>query len=543
MLKPAAGEFDNLKAAGQTVVTLKSIAELSAAASAAAPNSRIILPSATNTNTNVVITATGEAGRPVIIEGPESGGAEFTGKFRFTIKGSYVVVRNLNVKNYDSPDYGGGSAVVVFDACNHCALHNSRFDTSIAASMSGPEDLKHFKTVMIKPSSKFVEIARNTFKGKRNGGSVILVNRDSTGIDNHRIVQNLITGRLKAGNNANDFDAIRIGDSANSQTPTPAAAEAYVTNQSVRPLGTTIEFNVFENGALFPDIFASCKASGAWQSTACKGEPEIVSLKAPQSIFRFNSILNYSGGITIRHGFQDIVEGNFVSGKNLAQGITEIAKSSYGIRVIGENHLVISNHIEDVDTDSALTAGISILPGQAGAALSGYWKVSDTIIARNFIRNAVKPIATAADYGGRSKTVLSTGIVIDGLVISGGDKAFVNDATNEAYYDKFLFSRIAYSSAEPGVSAKIGSKVAAIDTKAIGTSGFNEPTLETYVGATGSLSASPAENDKLLSQLSQVSNAAAQERMRKLSKLLLIKNGSVYKNFRPLTRADVGCNF
>lgn len=528
------------KAAGLTVVNATSLADAVSKAAQAVANTRIVLPSGTINGGNITINATGAANKPVVIAGQADGSTVIQGKFNIIVKGAHVLISNLNLQNYDSNSYGSGAGIVMFDGCAYCGIYNSKFVNSPDAVMSGAEDSKHFKTIFIKPSSQSVEVIKNTFRGKKNAGSIVLINRDvkrASFVEGHRVSGNLFIDRTLMGGGANDFDVIRIGDSNTSQTPSPAAAKALLNSSSM--VGNIIEFNVFENVSLAANVLASCVAANSWTSDACKGEPELISVKAPQTIVRFNTFRNCSGGLTLRHGYQAIVEGNYFIGT--PQGSNVKMPGSYGIRLIGDTHVVVNNHFENLQSPSALQGGISILPGQPSAALNGYWEVYDSIIAMNFVRNVSdQPVSLASEYGNRSKTLPAEGIEFAYNIISGGPKAFVNHAPSESFLSTFDFHQNVYDSPALGITTNAAVKVAAIQVSAIGDTGASRPADASLVSKVSSSSAKRAE---LLNGIQRVGSSDAATTLTKMFQFLKIQTGSVYENASPLKSNQVGSAF
>ncbi|WPU67076.1 chondroitinase-B domain-containing protein [Peredibacter starrii] len=541
---PAPSRFES--ATNLTEINALSFSDAATKALAAAPNSKIILPSGTFSNVNVTLRGEGIQNAPIIIEGQPDGSTILTGKILLTVKGSYVLVKNLNVQNYDSFSYGS-YGIVVFDDCAYCGLQNSRFDTSVAAVMDleYKNDAKHFKTIRIKPNSQNVEISNNTFKNKQNAGSSVLVDRELNRAnlhEGHRIFRNLFLDRKLEKNDANDFDSIRIGDSDRSHSPSQEDAEALMTGENATLVGTTVEFNVFEGTRLTDSAYNSCVSAGNWSAKVCKGEPEIISIKAPQTIVRFNTFRNNSGGLTIRHGYMSIVEGNYFSGVNLPQGISTIMPNSYGIRIIHQNHLVLNNHIEELITTSKLHGGISILPGNTTTVKKEYWKVIDTIVSGNFIRNvSPRPISLASDYGGDGKTLLPEGIVLTHNVVSLCSVAVVNQAPDEAYLATFSSYENYFDCLSWGVGLVGSVQIPLAPT--ILNNGFNLPNDPGIIGATGVLYNSASKHAGRLSALSTLSGIQAASRMEKLSQFLMIKKGSLYDNYLPQNRNEVGSSF
>ena len=80
---------------------------------------------------------------------------------------------------------------------------------------------------------------------------------------------------------------------------------------------TTIENNLFE---------------------ACDGDPEIISVKNCDSVVRGNTFRRCQGGVCLRHGNRNTVEGNFFFGEG--------GKGTCGVRAYGDDHRIVNNYLE-----------------------------------------------------------------------------------------------------------------------------------------------------------------------------------------------------
>jgi len=74
------------------------------------------------------------------------------------------------------------------------------------------------------------------------------------------------------------------------------------------------------------------------------GDSEAISVKSSNNVVRYNTIINSRGTISLRHGWNSLVEGNILIG-----GTT-------GIRFFGNNHVIINNLVEDT-TGPAMEIG------------------------------------------------------------------------------------------------------------------------------------------------------------------------------------------
>jgi poly(beta-D-mannuronate) lyase len=157
--------------------------------------------------------------------------------------------------------------------------------------------------------------------------------------NHHRIDRNHFGPRPPLGRNGGE--TIRVGYSG----------------QSMNTSGTVVEENFFAR---------------------CDGENEIISSKSCENVYRANTFRDCAGMLTLRHGNRCRVEGNFFFGAG--------KKGSGGIRVIGEDHVVINNYIDNVDE-----GGIWITSGIPDSPLNGYFCARRCLIAFNTIVNSCGP--------------------------------------------------------------------------------------------------------------------------------------------------------
>jgi poly(beta-D-mannuronate) lyase len=167
----------------------------------------------------------------------------------------------------------------------------------------------------------------------------------------------------------------------------------------------------------------------------CDGEIEIISNKSCENVYRFNTFRDCAGMFTLRHGNRCRVEGNFFFGNG--------KRGSGGIRVIGEDHVVINNYIERVQE-----GGFWITSGIVDSPLNGYFQARNCLIAFNtFVDSPGPALDLAAGIGRARRTLLPENITIannllcptDGHVFKGdegrgfkwlGNIASVSSVTN-----------------------------------------------------------------------------------------------------------------
>jgi len=196
----------------------------------------------------------------------------------------------------------------------------------------------------------------------------------------HRIDHNYFGRRPPLGRNGGE--TIRVGYS----------------HQSMTNSRTLVEGNLFEQ---------------------CDGENEIISNKSCENIYRCNTFRECGGMFTLRHGNRCRVEANFFLGNG--------KRGSGGIRVIGEDHVVINNYIEGVEE-----GGFWITSGIPDSPLNGYFQARNCLIAFNTVVDSRGPaIDLAAGLGRSRRTLLPENITVannffavkDSLLLKGNEGA------------------------------------------------------------------------------------------------------------------------
>ena len=335
--------------------------ELSAAISGASPGTTIILADGTWNNTFIDISKSGTAAEPIMITAQNPGAVLMTGNSRVYMKGTYLTVSGLVFEepaNLIVNDAGTRiEPVFELDECNNCKVINNIID-----NYNGTEDQKTLIFKWILNDGQYNEIAYNSFLGKYGIGSIINDNRNSPEPDYLQIHHNYFADRTPINelNEDNDQDAIRMGSSTNSLDD--SFSEVYD--------------NYFYNFA---------------------GEIEVISNKSGQNKYYNNTFRDYSGTLTLRHGDNCEVYGNyFFAENNLMSG---------GVRVIGEGHKVYNNYIEGVNSvkpdgsTSNATGGINVTNGRLDSELNGYYQVKNAQIVNNTFVNC--------DYGLRIGTTVN----------------------------------------------------------------------------------------------------------------------------------------
>ena len=171
-------------------------------------------------------------------------------------------------------------------------------------------------------------------------------------------------------------------------------------HQSMTNSGTLVEDNLFER---------------------CDGELEIISNKSCENTYRANTFLECAGMFTLRHGNRCIVDGNFFLGNH--------KRGSGGIRVIGEDHLVINNYIERVEQ-----GGFWITSGISNSELKGYFQSRNCVIAFNtFVDSRGPAIQVDAGFGSSGRTLRPENIIIANNILSVSEGALLKGTESASY--------------------------------------------------------------------------------------------------------------
>jgi poly(beta-D-mannuronate) lyase len=150
-------------------------------------------------------------------------------------------------------------------------------------------------------------------------------------------------------------------------------------HQSMNEGRVTVEANLFER---------------------CDGELEVISNKSCDNVYRGNTFLECAGMMTLRHGNRCRVEGNFFLGNH--------KRGSGGIRVIGEDHVVVNNYI-----DGVMQGAFWVTSGIPDSPLVGYFQARNCLIAFNTVARSQGPcIELAAGLGSSGRTLPPEGITV-----------------------------------------------------------------------------------------------------------------------------------
>jgi len=222
----------------------------------------------------------GSSTAPITIQAESRGGVTLTGAQSFVMSNSsYVTISGFVFKQTSTLDLPS--------SCTRIRITRNDFQLGSAAS--------HWLVVR----GDDVKVDRNVFHDKSTAGCYLVIDGPSGTVMAKRthILRNYFRDHSFSGDNGGE--PLRLG----------------VSSRALSSAGATVEYNLFERA---------------------NGDPEGISVKASGNTIRYNTLRSSTGGIVLRQGNNNRVEGNHVvAGDN-------------GIRIYGNDHLIINNYVADV---------------------------------------------------------------------------------------------------------------------------------------------------------------------------------------------------
>jgi poly(beta-D-mannuronate) lyase len=164
-----------------------------------------------------------------------------------------------------------------------------------------------------------------------------------------------------------------------------------VSPRALSTAGAIVEFNLFERA---------------------NGDPEAISVKSSGNVIRHNTIRDSLGGIVLRHGNENRVEGNYLlSGAN-------------GIRIYGDRHLVVNNYLERIGGSGVVLGSGNVrdhFPGESPASRRGNDAPDGVQIALNTVLDCGTAIS-----GESHRTLPPLGCAITDNLLMGDNGQLVN---------------------------------------------------------------------------------------------------------------------
>ena len=364
--------------------------ELNAAISNASAGTIITLADKTWTDVQISINKTGTAGNPITIKAQTPGNVFFEGRSNISLGGSYIIFEGVVFQNASGLITNGDKIEPIIEFrdtsnndCVNCIVRNIKIDSYNGTS--NQETLK-FKWIVI--YGEYNEVSYSSFIGKKGVGSIINDNHNNSTPDYSKIHHNYFADRVPVNNNINglnDQDAIRIG----------------VSTTSLSDSFTEVYDNFFNN----------------WS-----GEVEIISNKCGSNKYYNNTFRNFQGTLTLRHGNNTEVFGNYFFANNNS--------FSGGIRVTGEDHKIYNNYIEGVNhrkpsgSGSGATGGINVSNGKPGSALNEYFQVKNVQIVNNTLVNCDLAIRVGTKVKSDLTLAPENLVIANNIMLNSSNSAF-----------------------------------------------------------------------------------------------------------------------
>jgi poly(beta-D-mannuronate) lyase len=401
---------------------------------------------------NKTITGNGTANNPILIYAENPGTAVFAGSTRIVLSGTRITFAGFK---FDGQTVAGGMPPaekwgIVQTAANSadCRITNCMFRDFNAGAITG----NTYYWLVIQGYRHTVDY--NSFEGKTTiGASVVLATpeSDKTTPRSHLFAGNYFGPRTVIGSNG--YEGIRVGDSAHQGWN----------------MASIFQFNYF-----YRAIYGA-------------GEPELISNKSANNTYRYNTFVENRGQLTLRHGDNGLVEGNFFFGAGLAD--------SGGVRVIGQNHTVRNNYFQDI-AGSGVTSTIVVQKGDptwpGSDDASTYEAAHNAKIFHNTFLNCAQPFFLGRNSSGTG-AIDPTGVQVRNNVVqssSGAGAVFDIDYSTAAIafsgnyvyhpdsnYGVTGLSGVTYGPGSPGLvqDSSLGYAIPSSSSPVLGLAGGTTP--------------------------------------------------------------------
>lgn len=323
-----------LSAAAQQKGTLVStIAEYEAALATLTPGDSIILADGTWTDFEILFKGEGTEAEPIKLLAQTLGKVILSGQSNLRLQGRYLEVSGLVFTNGYSPT----GVVISFAGDSENLAYHSRVTSTVIDAYSNPDKFNSDSWVTL--FGKFNRFDHNHLSGKSNAGVTLAVRLNSleSQENHHQIDHNYFGPRPILGSNGGE--TLRVGTS----------------KYSLSNSFTKVENNYFDRA---------------------NGEVEIISNKSGSNEFRNNVFFESRGTLTLRHGNDNLVEGNVFLGNGKSH--------TGGIRVINARQTIRNNYMEGL-TGIRFGGGFVILNGVPNSSINRYHQVDGAVIENNTI--------------------------------------------------------------------------------------------------------------------------------------------------------------
>ncbi len=355
------------------VYRVSSKSEFDTAVAAVLPGDTVLLAAQEWNDVELEFKGEGNEVAPIVFGAETPGETVFIGNSRIEMSGNWLVVRDFVFRNGEVTSEG---SIVAFRTNTTTFAHHCRL-TNVTIEDYNPEN-GSLDTKYVSLYGTHNRVDHCSFSGKTNAGATFVVWLDETP-DYHLIDHNYFGPRKDLGENGGE--TIRIGTSD---------WESYNSN-------CVVEYNLFEE---------------------CDGEIEIISNKSVGNHYRYNTFDNCEGTLTLRHGSDCYVYGNFFFGND--------QKNCGGIRVIGPGHRVYNNYLENLEGTS-YRAAICLMNGVPNSPANRYRQVDDARVGFNTIVNCKEPFAIGAGVSAELSLAPINSFIENNLIVSKEGRDLVNE--------------------------------------------------------------------------------------------------------------------
>ena len=301
-----------------------------------APGDRVVLANGTWTDFEIVFEGQGTEENPIVLTAQQKGKVILSGQSNLRLAGEHLVVSGLVFRHGHTPT----DAVISFRKSRDELANHSRVTETVIDNFSNPERFEtDYWVAMYGRHNRF---DHNHLEGKRNKGVTMAVRLETEASreNHHRIDHNYFGPRAVLGSNGGE--TLRIGTS----------------HHSLSNSFTRVENNYFDR---------------------CDGEVEIVSVKSGGNRLVNNVFFESQGTLTLRHGNDNLVEGNVFLGNGVAH--------TGGIRVINKRQTIRNNYLEGL-TGYRFGGALVVMNGVPDSPINRYHQVDQALIENNTLANS-----------------------------------------------------------------------------------------------------------------------------------------------------------
>lgn len=382
-----------------SVITVSNEEELQAVTSLEAGDT-VLIQEGYYSDVTISFTGNGTETDSVYLMAETPGSVILNGLSTLSFSGQYIEIQGLFFVNGYSRS---GKSVIEFRRNGIRANHTRLTQCAILNYNPSSKDID-YKWVSL--YGKYNRVDHCHFEGKLHSGTTFVV-WIPTGLDKpneHRIDHNYFGPRPDLGYNGGE--TIRIGTS----------------DYSLTDSRTLVEENLFYQ---------------------CDGEIEIISNKSCENVFRHNTFLESKGTLTLRHGNRCLVDGNFFFGNFL--------NDAGGIRIIGEDHIVVNNYLQDI-YGSGYRSAICIVKGVQDSPLNRYFQVKRAIVAHNTVVNSKYPITMG--YGSSDDQTLppDSCVIVNNAVDAGPSNTVLHIGDTQGTPQRFVWDGNIFYGKNLGIS-------------------------------------------------------------------------------------------